>query len=392
MKKGSFQWMESLNRSIVLNKIRVGGPISRAEIARDTKLTPPTVSKLVSELLSSELIMESEIGESLGGRKPTMLIINSDRFFVIGLDIGTKSVRGTLTNLTGELIEHNHCPIPKLITNDTLVILIKNVISQLISAHEDIEVIGIGVGMHGAVDVDNGIALYAPMLNLKNVMLKSELELAFDLPVIVDNDVRAMAFGEYWYAHGESNENMVTVNLGHGVGAGIISNGKLFHGEHDLAGEIGHMTVDLSGKQCSCGNIGCWQTLVSGPAIADEAKLALARGRISILENKDLEGKTVYDAAVAGDLLAIEILSKTGEYIGIGLTNLIHILNPEKIIIGGGVSGASKFILQNIKEAIKNRGLTEQARSTEIFCSNRGPYSTAMGAASLMLANVFLEN
>lgn len=392
MKKGSFQWMKSLNRSIVLNKIRMDGPISRADIARDTKLTPPTVSKIVSDLLHSELIMESEIGASLGGRKPTLLTINTDRFHVIGLDIGPTSVRGILTNLTGKLIEKSHSPIIESITNEKLIILIKKLVTKLVSAHEEKEIIGIGIGMHGAVDVERGIALFAPMLHLKDVYLKSELEKIFDVPVKIDNDVRAMAFGEYWYGYGEHNENMVTVNLGHGVGAGIILNGKLFHGEHDLAGEIGHMTVDLSGKLCSCGNIGCWQTLVSGPSIAEEAKHALQQGRDSILKDKIIEGKTVYEAAVSGDTLAIDILAKTGEYIGIGLTNVIHMFNPEKIIIGGGVSGASEFILQHIKEAITQRGLTERAKTTEISCSTRGPFSTATGAASLILADVFLEN
>lgn len=397
MKKGSFQWMKSLNLSIVLNKIRTDGPISRAAVSRETKLTPPTVSKLVTELLESELIIESEIGESLGGRKPTMLVVNSNRFFVIGLDIGPKCIRGTLTNLAGEMIEHIRFPLHDSITNENLIISLKKIVTKLVSKHDEKEIIGIGIGMHGAVDVDKGIALFAPMLNLKNIMLKTELETAFDVPVKVDNDVRAMAFGEYWYAQSEHNENMVTVNLGHGVGAGIIVNGRLFHGEHDLAGEIGHMTVDLSGKKCSCGNIGCWQTLVSGPSIAARAADELSLGRQSLItkmvnnELTQVEGKTVYEAAIAGDELAIEILAKTGEYIGIGLTNLIHILNPEKIIIGGGVSEASEFILPAIKDAIMKRGLTEQAKSTEISSSSRGQYGTAMGAASLILAEVFLD-
>ena len=222
-----------------------------------------------------------------------------------------------------------------------------------------------------------------------------ELEAEFDVPVKVDNDVRAMAFGEYWFGKGQHNENMVTVNIGHGVGAGIILNGQLFHGEHDLAGEIGHMTIDLSGRLCSCGNIGCWQTLISGPAIAETAVDHLMLGTASELRKmvndhiEKIEGKTVYEAALAGDELAINILQETGKFIGIGLTNLIHMHNPAKIIIGGGVSNASEFILPKIKETLAIRGLTNQAKATDIACSTQGVFGTAMGAAAIVLGEIF---
>ncbi|MBS4208265.1 ROK family transcriptional regulator [Bacillus sp. FJAT-50079] len=389
MEIGSFQGMKSLNRSIVLNKIRISGPISRAEIARDTKLTPPTVSKLVNELLESELIMEGEIGESLGGRKPTLLSVNIDRFHVIGVDVGPKSIRAALCNLSGTIIACSQKRIPFPITNEELLTLLKETIATLATEQE---VVGIGIGMHGAVDHEQGIALFAPILHLKNIPIASMLESDFSMPVIVDNDVRALAFGEYWLKNQEQKGTFVTVNLGHGVGAGIVHDGRLFHGEHDLAGEIGHMTIDLSGEQCSCGNIGCWQTLVSGPAIAKEAMRQLAHRKDSTLANQAIEGKTVYEAALAGDPLAIDVLRKTGEYIGIGLTNLIHIFNPTKITIAGGVAKAHEFLLPEIKQTLWNRGLTDQAKTTEIDCSTQDQYGTAIGAATLVLANIFLEN
>ncbi len=258
-------------------------------------------------------------------------------------------------------------------------------------------VIGIGVGMHGAVDVERGIGLYAPLLHLTEIPLKADLEKEFDVLLKVDNDVRALAFGEYWFCEESRDKNMVTVNIGHGVGAGIVLNGQLFHGEHDLAGEIGHMTIDLAGRPCSCGNNGCWQTLVAGPAIAEAAVREITLGKDSIIrdlangELGEIEGETVYEAALQGDPLAIDILHKTGEYIGIGLTNLIHMVNPAKIIIAGGVANAGEFMLDNIKETIARRGLTDQAKATEIVYSSRGIYGTAIGAASLVLADVFLD-
>ncbi|MCJ8007569.1 ROK family transcriptional regulator [Lederbergia wuyishanensis] len=395
MKKGSFQWMKSLNRTIILNKIRTDGPISRAQIAKETKLTPPTVSSLVSELIEKELVIESEQGESIGGRKPTLLVINSDRFYIIGLDVGAKKIRAILIDLSGKTIDKTQTLIPKPISNEDLLTLIKRTINHLTSNHDTIEVIGIGVGMHGAVDVETGSSLFAPGLNLRDIPIKKELEAEYDVPVKVDNDVRAMAFGEYWFMEEKKDESIVTVNIGIGVGAGIVLNGKIFHGKYDLAGEIGHMTVDLKGNLCSCGNIGCWQTLISGPAIGEAARNQLERYPESLLLNmvegdvQKIEGKTVYEAAVAGDALSKEILEGTGVYIGIGLTNLIHMLNPSKIIIGGGVANASPFILPIIKETISERGLTRQAKATPIYCSNQGAYGTAIGACALILGEIF---
>ncbi|MBS4219308.1 ROK family transcriptional regulator [Bacillus sp. FJAT-49711] len=395
MKKGSFQWMKSLNRTIILNKIRTDGPISRAQIAKETKLTPPTVSSLVSELIEKEFVIESEQGESIGGRKPTLLIINSERFYIIGLDVGAKKIRAILIDLSGNAINKTQKLIPSSISGDDLLALINETISNLTSEHETKEVIGIGVGMHGAVDVDKGTSLFAPGLNLRDIPIKKILEAEFDVPVRIDNDVRAMAFGEYWFMEEKKDENIVTVNIGNGVGAGIVLNGRIFHGKYDLAGEIGHMTIDLNGNRCSCGNIGCWQTLISGPAIAEAAVKQIDIHSDGILfkmiegDLTKIEGKTVFEAAISGDALSKDILEKTGEYIGIGLTNLIHILNPAKIIIGGGVANASPIILPKIKETILKRGLTSQAKSTPIYCSNLGSYGTAIGACALILGEIF---
>lgn len=398
MNIGSFQWMKSINKSIVLNKIRMDGPISRAEIARDSQLTPPTVSSLVNELLKEELVIESERGESLGGRKPTLLIINQSRFYIIGLDVGPNQIRAALVNLSGGIEEKIAIPLSFPITNESLLQKMDDVIALLLREQGDKEIIGIGVGMHGAVDVETGTGLFAPNLHLRDIPIKRHLEQKYRLRIKVDNDVRAMALGEYWFAAENQLENLVTINIGHGVGAGIVLNGNIFHGEHDLAGEIGHMSIDLSERTCSCGNTGCWQTFISGPAIAAAAIEKLTDCPSSLLlelvadDIEKVESKTVYEAAVQGDALSIEVLEQTGEYIGIGLTNLIHLLNPNKIIIGGGVSGAKAFILPKIKETIEKRGLTKQAKSTEIICSTLGEFSTSLGAAALILSEIFEGN
>ncbi|ASN07421.1 ROK family transcriptional regulator [Virgibacillus necropolis] len=389
--------MKSLNRSAILNKVREDGPISRAKIAKQTKLTPPTVSKIVKELLQSEIIIEKNQGESLRGRKPTMLVINASNFHIIGLDIGPKKLHVVLADLDANLVEKYQTIIPQKITNDGLLTLMKESINHVISKRhiDKKKLIGIGVGMHGVVDVEKGVSLFAPILQLRNIPIKKFLEKEFELIVKVENDARAMALGEAWFGYGSGVNSIIAINVGRGVNAGIIINGELYHGEHFIGGEIGHMTIDIDGPRCSCGNYGCLQSFATGPAIATRAKHEIATGRVSILSqwvDNDLElidGKMIHEAAKKGDSLSIEILSQAGRYLGIGLTNLIHTLNPSRIIIGGGVSKAEDFIMDSVKQTIHERVLEQSAKQTEILLSKLGDYVTAIGAVSLLLVEVF---
>lgn len=386
MRRGTFQWMKSVNKSIILNKIRTDAPISRAEIAKKTKLTPPTVSSNVKELIEQGIVIESELGESRGGRKPTMLLINHRSFYVIGVDAGPETVVCILADLAGNVVERFTSQLSLPISNHEFLVILKEGIHKILQ-HSSIQIdkiIGIGIAMHGVVEVNTGTSLFAPNLNLKNIPIKQALEKEFDLEVKVENDARAMALGEAWFGeHGELH-HMLAMNIGRGVGAGLVVNGKLFHGAQDIAGEIGHMTIEINGKQCECGNRGCLQTFVSGPAIAKVAKESMVD-----FGDRDATGEEVYRLALSGREDCISILEKTGEIIGIGLTNLIHVINPEKIILGGGVTKAEKFILPVIRQTIQRRALTANAKQTEVVISKLGDDATVLGAISLLLVDLF---
>lgn len=393
---GSFQLMKSMNRSLILNIIREKGPISRAEIAKLTKLTPPTVSNLVKELLQAEIIIEQRLGESSGGRKPTMLTLNSEMFHVIGLDIGSHDLKIILTTITGEIFKKMVVPIPEEITNDLLLQLMVEAIRSLTQADDidDSKIIGIGVGMHGIVDVEKGISILAPNLNLKNIPIKAVLEKEFNMIVKVENDARAMGLGELWFGQGAGVSSFVSINIGRGIGAGIVMNGKLYHGSHCISGEIGHMVIDLNGPKCTCGNYGCLQTFASGPSIVENVKKELRLGHDSLLERsgQDFEkitGEMVYEAALQKDPLSINALNQAGHYLGVGITNLIHIINPERIILGGGVLNAKEFIFESILKTVRQRALTDLAKQTEIIISKFGDDATAIGAVALILVEIF---
>ncbi|WP_203340885.1 ROK family transcriptional regulator [Planococcus beijingensis] len=383
MRQGTFQWMKSVNKSMILNKIRKDGPISRAQIARETNLTPPTVSSNVKELIEQKMVEESDVGQSLGGRKPTMLVINTEAFYIIGVDAGPESIECIVADLAGKRLQRSETKLQLPINNRQFMDAIKQGIADCLQELPETQdkVIGIGVAMHGVVDVAAGVSLYAPNLGLSDIPIKEELEKAFGLEVKVENDARAMALGEYWFGNHGELESMLAVNIGRGVGAGLIIEGKLYHGSSDIAGEIGHMTIDLHGEICECGNQGCLQTFVTGPAIA--RKVAVKTSTDS------LTAEDVYEQAIQGNDDFAAILTEAGKAMGVGLTNLIHIVNPEKIVLGGGVSKAEKFILPAIRETIRASALTPSASQTTVEVSNLGGDATLIGAITLLLVDVF---
>ncbi|ASF40830.1 MULTISPECIES: ROK family transcriptional regulator [Halobacillus] len=397
--RGSFQLMKSMNRSIILNMIREEGPISRAEIAKQTRLTPPTVSNIVKELINTQFVIETTQGMSKGGRKPTLLEINADQFYTLGIDVGTFHMKFVVTNLFGDLKDVTSLPIGNYPGNEDILSIMKQGIQDLLYSgkNDPDKFLGIGVGMHGIVDPEEGISLFAPSFQLRNIPIKEELEKDFNMIVKVENDARTMTLGEYWFGNGNDADNMVGVNVGNGIGAGMMIKGRLFHGENSIAGEIGHVTIDLSGPKCTCGNYGCLQTLAAGPAIAERARKELKTGKPSIIHElvdgdfEKVDGQVVYQAACEGDEFSIDLLNQTGRYLGIGLTNLIHTINPKRIIVGGGVSNAGDFLMKGIEETIQSRGLTDKAKETSIVLSKLGEHASAIGACVLVLEEFFVR-
>ncbi|MDX8045129.1 ROK family transcriptional regulator [Gracilibacillus sp. S3-1-1] len=391
MQRGSFQWMKSINKSIVLNKIRTEGSISRAQIAKETQLTPPTVGSIVKELLAQGLIKESQLGASQGGRKPTMLVLNTKGFYIIGIDVGPAAVRFIISDLSGSIVDEMEQAITHSIQKNSFLSMLTNGVEQLMQRHKSLQFIGIGVAMHGVVDAETGMSIFAPNLNLRNLPIKEYLENAFHLEVKVENDAKLLALGEAWFNNQMTNKSMIAVNVGRGIGAGIVINGQLYSGEHGIAGEIGHMMIDLHGEKCTCGNNGCLQTIASGPAIAERMVELLEEGNPSSLASyqEPVTAEMIHKEATKGDRLAKEVLNETGTYLGIALTNLIHVFNPSAIIIGGGVAKAEAFILQPIKETIRSKAISEQAKNTPVLLASLGEYGSSLGAVALILSDIF---
>ncbi len=392
---GSFSLMKKMNTSLILNTIREEGPISRADIARKTKLTPATVTNITSELIKYNLILEAERGLSSGGRKPVMLRINSNGYYVIGIYIGSKNVDMIMANLNADIICSNSIENDSSISGEEVLEKIKCKAKQWLQEYTDKKILGIGVGVHGLVKSQDGILVYAPNLGWENLPIKNELEQALNLPVFIDNDVRTMTLGESWFGSALEVSNFIFVYIGYGIGGSIVIDNQLYRGIAEGAGEIGHTTIEANGPKCSCGNYGCLQSLASEQAMLSSIKKHISEGRESIISewiNDDIcriSPEIIVKAALHNDKLALEVIKEKSKYLGIGIANLINTFNPSLVIINGRISKLDKIVLDCIQEEVGKRSLKYMQHSTSITFSRLNEEAVLKGAVALVLSETF---
>lgn len=254
------------------------------------------------------------------------------------------------------------------------------------------ELTGIGLGMPGLHDRERGVCIYASNLQWRDVPVRDRFQQWFDVPVVIENDVRCAALGERHFGAGRGVDDMVLVTLGTGVGGAVIMGGKLQRGD-GFAGEVGHQTIDPDGMLCSCGNRGCLESYAGAIGIVRRARAAYARrpsDRLREVAGKDLAHLTpkhLSEAAVAGDETARWILSETGRYLGIGLANVVSLLHPKRIVVGGGVARAGDLILSALREEISRR-VPYGMDTTEVVLAALGPAAGVIGASTLVWSAV----
>ncbi len=382
-----------LNKSQVFDLVRKKGPISRTEIARTIGLSMPTVMKITEEFTRKNLLMEIGKGESRGGRQPELLELNSDSKFCIGVGIGRSRTYAVMINLIGEVVcreimETGNTAYPEVWINrliETIEQLIQN------SGIMENQILGMGIGMPGILDIKNGEVLFSPDFHWENVKLLEPVKKRFSMDITLENANRALAMGEYFFGAGIESKNFLVVNLGHGIGSAIVREGEFYRGSSGSSGEIGHIVLEKDGPQCNCGNKGCLEAIASGNAIARDAKIAILEGKKTMI--KDLAGddinlveaKTVFEAAKRGDKVAGGIVERAIQYIGIGLANYINLLDPDLIILSGGLTNADKIFFKRIQEVVRLRQMKFAGRQVKVVISHMGENGTAVGSASMVL-------
>jgi N-acetylglucosamine repressor len=380
MQKATRQQIKEHNTRLVLKTIYSQQQISRADIARSTRLTRTTVSDIVGDLINDGLLVEAGLGSSLGGKPPILLNIVDDSRQFGCVDLSNDEFQGALVNLRGTITKRIHVDSTDDSEKTSLDCLFKLVDSLIESATSPL--VGIGIGSPGLIDTQNGIVRQAVNLGWKNLPLKSLLEERYGLPIYIANDSHVAALAEYTFGRKRQVANMAVIKVGPGVGAGIVVSGEIYYGDGFNAGEIGHIRVVEDGSQCMCGNFGCLETVSSTRAILRQARALPGRPASLSMEE-------IIQAYNAGDAEIQAIVNRAGHYLGIAIASLIGILDIHHIVISGSPICFGEPFLAAVREPVRNQVLSTMADAAEISCSSLGSDNVILGASALVLSLVY---
>jgi predicted NBD/HSP70 family sugar kinase len=372
--------IRSINKQMVLNFVRDREPISRAEISRLTELQRSTVSIIIEELVNEGLIEEIGAGDSTGGRRPTMLRLRPEGAMAIGIDVAPISTTIALCDIVGNIVE---CE--EFTTSTNLKKMQTEINESIIAMKERYKgrpIEGVGISLPGLVDPDLGKVIYIPYFKWREWNLVEEIKSATGLDAIIDNDANAAALAELWFGRPEvsNSRDFILVLVSEGIGTGIIFDGQVYRGDYSAAGEFGHMIVgQKSLNPCSCGNFDCWEAFSSNRA---------AMARYAKETDIAITFPELIDRALGGEQAAIDALSETAHYLGIGITNLIVGLSPETVVVSGEITRAWSLVAEALKEPIR-RSVRRGLPSSRIVPSTLHDSPTLMGSLSLVLARKF---
>jgi glucokinase len=321
--------------------------------------------------------------------------------WIIGVDIGgTNLVVGAVPAQGGQARAVVRKPTESkrgaTFVVDRVAGMIKTVIAQIEAETGDdrSSIAGIGIGCPGPLDRGSGTIIKTPNLGWENFPLLSLLTSATGLPATLDNDANCATYGEWWQGAGRGADILVGVTIGTGIGGGLVIGGDIFHGANDVAGEIGHMTIDFTGRRCACGNEGCLEAYVSGPNIAARAVEGIEAGVESILadlvdgELDRVTAQTVYEGAARGDSHANEVIAETAKILGAGIANLINLLNPQVVVVAGGVTQAGDHLFTPLRAAVRRRAFRVAADVCEIRPAELPDTAGVVGAAGVFKREV----
>lgn len=313
---------------------------------------------------------------------------------LIGIDLGGTTIKFAILTTNGDVqqkwsIETNILDEGRHIVPD-IIESINHRISLYEMKHEDF--IGIGMGTPGSVDIKKGTVVGAYNLNwTKKQNVKAQIEEATGIPFVLDNDANVAALGERWKGAGENNPDVVFITLGTGVGGGIIAEGNLLHGVNGCAGEIGHVTVDPGGFECTCGKRGCLETVSSATGVVRVARhmseeyAGDSKLKQAIDDGQDVSSKDVFDYAKADDSFALMVVDRVCYFLGLAIGNVGNTLNPSSVVIGGGVSAAGEFLRSRVQTYFEEFTFPEVRTSTQVKLAELGNEAGVIGAASLAL-------
>ncbi|MGQ9584946.1 MAG: ROK family protein [Anaerolineae bacterium] len=386
--------IRTANRSAVLRAARWYGPLSRRQLAEIASLGSATTFSIVDELLEAGLLIEHGIGDSTGGRRPTLYRFNPKAFFAIGIvfsDMGR--VRAVLTDLDGTVLARAESriavPTPSELLVETIVSFVDRLTNEGGTPRDAIG--GVGIAMNGLIDIVNSVVVYDAYRTMRDVPLGKLATQALGLPTYVVNHAGAVALGENWCGAGRDLNTFVCFNIAVGVGVGMILGGELYTGPTHTPGGLGHFVVEEDGPRCVCGRHGCLQAVAGGQAVMKKALWGLRLGAKSLITDlvggrlDEVSALVVAEAASRGDPFATHIVQEAGRYLGIAVAWVINLIHPQAVVIAGSLTRAGDVLLDAIRGAVDARADPDAAGTVPIMPAALGPDASPVGAAIVVL-------
>ncbi len=365
------------------------GNYNLADLSRAINTSIPTTTKLIEELIDEGFIEELGKQDTNGGRKPSIFGLNPSAGYLVGIDVKKKSICIAITDFKGQVITYIENYPFVLENSEESVVLLCRTIRELVKKaglEDDESILAYGFNLSGRVNNETGFCFTYFLGEDKSIT--SVLENEFNTPVFVENDSRAMTYGEYICGVAQGEKDMLFLNIAWGLGMGMIINGKLHYGKSGFSGEIGHFPILDNEQICQCGKTGCLETGASGLAAHRIIIEKLKEGRASILSEKymkseDITLDDILNAVNEEDILAIEVIEEIGTTLGRAIAGLINLFNPELVVIGGKVSSAANYLMLPLKSAVQKHSLNLINRDSTIKLSKLGEKGGAIGACLL---------
>ena len=396
-KTGNQALVREINLAIILSALPERAPISRAKLAAVTGLNKGTVSSLVRELVQARFVHEIGLDTAgAGGRPAIMLELNPRAGCLIGAEVGPDFISVVLTNFAAKTLWRHREATAHFSNHEDCLERVVAVIQDARARAEDDDqqILGLGLGVSGLPNVQSTALPSSQPASQREVLFRNALEREFSFPVHVDKAANLAAVGETYWGAARGCQNVLYLSLGQVLDVAIVVGGHVLPRVHSLAGEVGHMTLDVDGPICHCGNRGCWEAFSSESAVIRRVREAIADGKATrLIESADghadaLTILEVVQAAQANDAVAIDALKETGKYVGIGLMNLINAFSPEVIVLGGSLSLASDFLLSEVNREIERRAALRSRRTPQIRVAAHGPDSCVMGGIAMVYQRI----
>lgn len=379
--------LRRLNHTVLLRHLYLHGPMSRLELSQQTDLSPSTVTNVVTALIQDGVLLETGATKSRGGRPRAILDINAHYGYLIGVDLDATHVQLVLFDLSRRKLKATYDAIsPGVKTPEPHIAVITRRVDELIADLPRDKVLGIGVGVPGIVEPHPLLVGNASTWEWRAESLAERIAHAIDLPVFVENGAKAMALAEAWYGVGRGAQDIIVVLLGTSVGAGVVTQGRLFRGSANSAGEWGHTKISLEGRICRCGGKGCLDSYLGVPGILTSWREQASNGLTSADGDQVAALERLITAYRKGDAAAKAAVRDTVRVLSAGIANLVNLFNPERVIIGGWAGlQIGELILEDVIEGVKAQALPATQASLLIGLSQFRQDAICTGAACLVL-------